>query len=71
MAAVGLDGGGRVIQYMTPLIHCRVAGSTFAGNAEGPRRGWFPPDTLPADLTPSARVWLADALRGADDVVIR
>ena len=62
---------GRVIQYVTALFHCRAAGGTFAGNAEGLQWAWFPPDALPAALTPYARVWLADALSGADDVAIR
>ena len=62
---------GRVIQYVTALFRCRVAGGTFTGNAEGLQWAWFPPDALPSELTPYARVWLADAFCGADDVAIR
>jgi 8-oxo-dGTP diphosphatase len=62
---------GRVVQFVTTLFRCRVAGGALVGNDEGLAWRWFSPDALPADLTSYARVWLADALADGEQVVVR
>jgi 8-oxo-dGTP pyrophosphatase MutT (NUDIX family) len=62
---------GRVVHFVTTLFLCRVAAGTLAGNDEGLAWGWFSADALPNDLTSYARVWLSDALGGAESTVIR
>src|SRR4051794_38867021 len=62
---------GRIVHYVTTLFLCRVQSGVLAGNDEGLAWAWFAPDALPADLTAYARVWLADALAGGDETVIR
>jgi len=59
------------MQFVTTLFCCRVAGGSFVGSDEGLAWDWFAPDALPPDLTPYARVWLADALADRADVIIR
>lgn len=53
---------GRVLQFVTTLFACRLAGGELTGSDEGLAWGWFLPDALPPNLTGYARVWLADAL---------
>jgi ADP-ribose pyrophosphatase YjhB (NUDIX family) len=53
---------GRVVHFVTTVFVCRVQGGTLDGNDEGVAWDWFSPDAFPADLTPYAKVWLADAL---------
>ena len=62
---------GRVVHFVTTLFLCRVESGTLAGNEEGLEWGWFPADELPDELTPYARVWLADALGGRGTLHIR
>ncbi len=62
---------GRVVHFVTTLFLCRVNAGTLAGNDEGLDWGWFPADALPAGLTSYARVWLADALSGLEQTVVR
>lgn len=56
---------GRVVHFVTTLFRCTVVGGTLRGNDEGLAWQWFAPDSLPPDLAPYARVWLADALADA------
>jgi 8-oxo-dGTP diphosphatase len=62
---------GRVVHFVTTLFVCRAGVGTLAGNEEGLEWGWFAADALPDDLTAYARVWLADALSGHTQPVIR
>ncbi len=57
---------GRDVHFVTCLFLGRVTGGTLVGSDEGLAWGWFPPDALPPDLLPYARVWLADALAHTD-----
>lgn len=62
---------GRIIQFVTCLFACRLRGGHLRGSEEGTAWDWFPPTSLPEDLTPYARVWLRDALSGEAQVLIR
>jgi 8-oxo-dGTP diphosphatase len=62
---------GRVVHFVTTLFLCRVSAGTLVGNDEGLDWGWFSADGLPDDLTPYARVWLADALSGTPQMLVR
>jgi len=62
---------GRVIHFVTTLFLCRLDSGTLIGNDEGLAWDWFPPDALPDDLTEYARVWLADALRDSQEIIVR
>lgn len=62
---------GRVIHFVTTLFVCRMTSGTLAGSDEGLAWGWFAPNALPPNLTVYARVWLPDALAGADQPFIR
>jgi 8-oxo-dGTP diphosphatase len=62
---------GRVVHFVTTLFLCRAGGGTLAGNDEGLDWSWFAEDALPGDLTAYARVWLADALSGSGQLVVR
>ncbi len=62
---------GSVIQFVTCLFACRLRSGDFHGSGEGTAWGWFSPASLPADLTPYARIWLRDALSGHTDVMVR
>lgn len=62
---------GRVVHFVTTLFLCRVEAGTLDGNDEGLAWGWFSADALPADLTTYARVWLADAVGGLEQTVVR
>lgn len=62
---------GRVVHFVTTLFLCRAEAGTLVGNDEGLDWRWFPADALPADLTAYARVWLADALSGPQQMMVR
>jgi 8-oxo-dGTP pyrophosphatase MutT (NUDIX family) len=62
---------GRVVHFVTTLFLCRAEAGTLAGNDEGLDWGWFSADALPANLTSYARVWLADALSGQEQMIVR
>lgn len=62
---------GRVVHFVTTLFLCRMESGKLAGNEEGLEWAWFPADGLPDDLTAYARVWLADALGGRAEMVVR
>ena len=62
---------GRVVHFVTTLFLCRAVSGTLDGNDEGLEWGWFSADALPDDLTPYARVWLADALGGQREIIVR
>ncbi|MGH7254659.1 MAG: NUDIX domain-containing protein [Nitrospirales bacterium] len=62
---------GRKIHFITTLFLCRAEDGHLDGSDEGTAWGWFHPDTLPADLTPYARVWIRDALQNPPSVIIR
>lgn len=62
---------GRVVHFVTSVFVCRAETAEIVGNDEGLSWAWFPPDELPADLLPYARVWLADALANRPGPVVR
>jgi ADP-ribose pyrophosphatase YjhB (NUDIX family) len=62
---------GRAVHFVTCLFNCRVADGALKGSAEGLDWAWFAPAALPTELTPYARVWLADALGGGAAVAVR
>jgi len=62
---------GRAVHFVTCLFDCRVAGGALVGSSEGLDWAWFAPNALPAELTPYARVWLADALGGGAAAAVR
>ena len=62
---------GRRVHFVTALFLCSARTAVITGNAEGLAWAWFPPAALPPDLTPYARVWLADALAGGPAPAVR
>lgn len=60
---------GRRVHFVTALFACRMTVGDLRGSDEGSAWDWFPPDALPEDLLPYARVWLADAANGSDPIV--
>jgi ADP-ribose pyrophosphatase YjhB (NUDIX family) len=62
---------GRAVHFVTCLFACRAAAGTLVGSEEGLDWAWFAADSLPAELTPYARVWLGDALGAIGGVVVR
>ncbi len=62
---------GRTIQFVTCLFACRRLAGDLCGSAEGTAWDWFRPESLPEDLTPYARIWLADAALEAETVIVR
>lgn len=63
--------GGRRVQFVTALFACRVTAGRLQGSDEGSAWDWFPPDALPEDLLPYARIWLADAAKDSSDLIVR
>ncbi len=62
---------GRRVHFVTALFACRVTAGHLRGSDEGSAWGWFPPDALPEDLLPYARIWLADAAADGSAPIVR
>lgn len=62
---------GRRVQFVTALFACEMTAGRLQGSDEGSAWDWFPPDALPEDLLPYARIWLADAAAHGSDPIVR
>ena len=62
---------GHRVHFVTALFACRVTAGDLRGSDEGSAWDWFPPDALPEDLLPYARIWLADAAKDGSDPIVR
>jgi len=62
---------GRRVHFVTALFACRMTAGDLQGSDEGSAWDWFPPDALPEDLLPYARIWLADAAADGSGPIVR
>jgi ADP-ribose pyrophosphatase YjhB (NUDIX family) len=63
--------GGRRVHFVTCVFACRTDKSEVHGSSEGEEWAWFHTSSPPAELLPYARIWLSDALRPSETVVVR
>ncbi len=62
---------GNVIHYVSTAFECVVVGGALACGAESLEVAWFPPDALPPDLMPVARLRIQDALARQPSAFVR
>ncbi len=61
---------GRRVHFVTSLFDCKMVAGALRGSDEGYEWEWFSPRALPEGLLPYARVWLNDALREQNAVIV-
>lgn len=62
---------GNVIHYVSSVFECVIRGGRLACGAESIELGFFPPDALPDDTLPIARIRIHDALANQVGAFVR
>lgn len=65
------DADGQGVHFVTSVFACRRTAGALHGSDEGTDWRWAVPDSLPDDVLPYARQWLADARAEYSQPVVR